>query len=223
MNVQDLPEFTGTSPVGYVVMDIFTLEGWRLHRVAKEKIGAQGPQGPQGIQGPQGDQGPQGVQGVQGLAGADGLDGADGIDAEPAGASGNLQFHDGGAPAALAADSKLTWDDTNDELTVDGNVRLGVKAESYAATVTLDFREEGLRTLAVTGDVLFAASNLAAGRSVAIRLTDDGGGRAVSFNASWVFVGTKPTNLTAGKISVLSLTSFGSTDANVIAAWSEEA
>lgn len=166
--------------------------------------------------------GPQGTQGDQGIQGPAGTAGADGADAVPAGSSGNVQFHDGGTPAALAADAAFSYDSTNDELSVD-NVKLGVKTESYAATVTLDFREEGLRILSVTGDVLFASSNLAAGRSLAIRLTDDGSGRAVSFPAGWTFVGTKPANLTASKVSVLSLTSFSTTDANVVAAWSEEA
>lgn len=56
---------------------------FRLRRVPKEFIGAQGIQGiqgPVGPQGPQGDQGIQGIQGIQGPAGANGANGADGAD-----------------------------------------------------------------------------------------------------------------------------------------------
>jgi hypothetical protein len=106
---------------------------------------------------------------------------------------------------------------------VDGNIRQGHLTESYAATVTLDFREEALRTVTLTGDVIFAASNLAIGRSVAIRIIDDGSARGLTFNANWTFVGAAPpANMTAGKTAVLSLTSFTAADTGVVAAFAQE-
>ena len=64
--------------------------------------------------------------------------------------------------------------------------------------------------------------NAAAGLAVVVRIIGDGSIRNLTFNASWKFVGPKPTTLAANKIGVLSLTSFGTTDANVVAAYSAE-
>lgn len=223
MKVSELSVFSGVSPSGFVVMDILTAAGWRLYRITPNQIGATGPTGPQGAEGDPGPQGSQGPVGPSGPAGADGLNGADGADAVVAGSVGDLQFNDGGAPEALAADSKLNWDSTNDELLVDGNVRLGQKTETYAATVTLDMREESYRIISLTGNLALEMSNSAAGRGVTAILVCDGSLRTLAFNAGWRFVGAKPTDLAANKIGVLTLYARGVGDANIVAAYSVEA
>lgn len=221
--VSERPIYEGDPSSGYVVMDIPTVNGNRIRRVAPNKVGAQGPAGPQGPAGSTGPQGDAGPQGVQGPAGSDGLDGADGADAVPGGSSTQVQFHDGGAPAVLGGDSAFTWDKTNDELYVNGNVRLGVKTVGYAANVALDFQDGALQSVSLTGDLALTSSNLATGRGIALRIVADGSIRNLSFPATWTFLGTKPTNIAANKTGVLSLTSYGTTDADVVAAWGVEA
>ena len=76
-----------------------------------------GPQGNQGNQGPegtgtQGNQGPQGNQGAQGPAGGGGS-------ATPGGSDTQVQFNDGGD---FGGDSGLTYDKTNDILTITSNI-----------------------------------------------------------------------------------------------------
>lgn len=223
MKVQDLPVFTGATPTGYVVMDILLPEGWRLRKVPQDKIGATGPMGAQGIQGTSGPAGPTGAGGAAGPAGADGLDGADGADAVVAGSGGDLQFNDGGAPEALAADAKLNWDSTNDELLVDGNLRLGQKTEVYNANITLDMLEEAYRVISLTGNLSLEVSNEDEGRSVTAILVCDGSDRTLTFNAAWRFVGTKPATIAANKIGVLTLYARAAGDANIVAAYAVEA
>jgi len=214
MRVQDLDIYPGANPQGYVVMDILTANGWRLRRVPPANVGATGPQG---TQGPQGNPGPAGGTGAQGAQGVPGLDGADAV---PAGAQGYLQYYDG--VGVLGAEAKLVWDKTNDELFVDGNVRLGLKTVVYNANIALDFREEGFHTIALTGDLTLTTSNLGVGRAIALRIVCDGSDRTLTFPGTWTFLGTMPVNIAAGKTGVLSLTSFSTTDADVIAAWGVE-
>jgi hypothetical protein len=166
--------------------------------------------------------GPQGVQGIQGIQGVAGANGADGADAEPGGAVTQVQYHGGGAPAVLAGDAAFTYDDTNDELSVD-NIKLGLDTIAYAASIALDFREEGFRTVTLAGNLTITTSNLAVGRSLALRIVADGSLRTLTFPATWDFLGTKPADIAASKVGVLSLTSFSTTDADVVAAWAVEA
>lgn len=93
---------------------------------------------------------------------------------------------------------------------------------TYAATTNIDFTSDNFRTETLTGNVTFTTSNLEAGRSVTIRIIGDSSLRTLTFPA-WKFVGaTAPASLAANKIAVLTLTSFGTTDANVVAAYAAE-
>ena len=56
--------------------------------------------------------------------------------------------------------------------------------------------------------------------SKTIRIIGDGSERALTFPAGWTFVGAAaPATLAADKTAILTLTSFGTTDANVVAAY----
>ena len=92
---------------------------------------------------------------------------------------------------------------------------------SYASTVNLDMSTlAGLyRTLSLTGNLTFTTSNRAAGRIVVLRLICDATQRNLTFPADWKFIGTKPSNIAASKTGILTLTFFGSTDADCIAAY----
>ena len=94
-------------------------------------------------------------------------------------------------------------------------------AITYGATVNLDMDalDGQYRTISLTGDLTFTSSNRAAGRMVVIRLIADASDRTLTFPADWKFLGTKPASIAASKTGVLSLTFFGTADADCVAAW----
>lgn len=88
-------------------------------------------------------------------------------------------------------------------------------------TVNLDFSSHPYRTQgALTGNITYTASNYAVGRSVTIRVLNGSTTRTLTFPSTWVFVGGKPTSILASKVGVLTVTSFGTTEAMCVAAWS---
>jgi hypothetical protein len=170
------------------------------------------------FKGDKGDQGATGPAGVDGAAGADGAPGAKGDQGDPGQEGAKGDKGDTGDPGPAGAkgdkgdtgDTGPTWSPTHSTL-------------AYGGTVTPDFTGDDYKTVTLAGNIEFAASsNRAAGRSVVIRVVGDGSQRAVAFNASWRFVGAKPTTLAASKIAVLSLTAFGADETDVVAAWGVE-
>jgi hypothetical protein len=161
-------------------------------RVLKVYAGPVGPTGATGPQGPQGPAGPQGIQGEQG----------------PPGTS-----------ASLTAVSPITYDSGTQTVGFDRTLPTGTT--TYGATVTLNMSAlNGLyHTITLTGDLTLASSNRATGRSVTLRLLPGASARTLGFPADWVFVGTKPTTLAANKTGVLSVSFFGSTDADAVCAY----
>jgi hypothetical protein len=115
----------------------------------------------------------------------------------------------------------LTFDDATGTL-ISKNVKLGVEIVSYAASVQLDFDEEGFKTISLTGDISLTTGNRASGKSMAVRFVADGSNRSFTFPA-WVFVGSAPTQIVASKTGVLALTCFGSAESDIVAAYAEEA
>jgi len=92
-----------------------------------------------------------------------------------------------------------------------------------SGTQQLDFTSQGYLTHSITGNITYTATNYSAGRSLSVRITSDGTARNFTFPASWVFVGSKPTSIAASKNAVLSITSFGTTEANTVAAYAVQA
>lgn len=92
---------------------------------------------------------------------------------------------------------------------------------TYAAQVTLDFstRDRQMATVSLTGNLELLTSNLANGQEVRLRLVCDSSQRTLTFPTDWKFVGTKPANIAASKVAVLSLAAFGTTNADVVAAY----
>jgi hypothetical protein len=94
---------------------------------------------------------------------------------------------------------------------------------AYASSVALNFAVTPFQTLTLTGVITFTTSNLAPCRSKTIRIIGDSSSRALTFPVGWTFVGAAaPTELAAGKTAILTLTSFGTTDANVVAAYAAQ-
>jgi hypothetical protein len=94
-------------------------------------------------------------------------------------------------------------------------------AITYGATVALDFAslDAQYRTISLTGNLELTTTNLANGRTLVIRLVADANQRTFTFPTDWKFLGTKPANIAASKVGVLSITAFGTTNADVVAAY----
>jgi hypothetical protein len=92
---------------------------------------------------------------------------------------------------------------------------------TYAASTAIDFGITDVQTVTLAGNVTFTTTNLAAGTSKTLRIIGDGSTRTFTFPAGWTFVGTGvPASIAAGKTALLSLLSYSTTDANVIAGYS---
>jgi len=89
-----------------------------------------------------------------------------------------------------------------------------------SGTLTLDLSGASLRsTGALTGNITFATSNRAAGRSVTVRVVNGATLRTLTFPGDWVFVGAKPADIAADAVGILTITAFGTADSDVVAAW----
>jgi hypothetical protein len=71
----------------------------------------------------------------------------------------------------------------------------------------------------VAGDITFTGSNYAAGVIKTVVLTNGATIRNLTFPASWIFLGNKPTTLAASKTAVLTVTSVGTTEAACVVGW----
>ncbi len=96
---------------------------------------------------------------------------------------------------------------------------------TYAAQVALDFEalDAQYRTISLTGDLELTTSNLANGRTLVLRLVCDATERTLTFPADWPFLeDTKPATIAASKTAVLSLTAFGTANADVVAVYAAQ-
>jgi hypothetical protein len=58
-----------------------------------------------------------------------------------------------------------------------------------------------------------------------LRIINGGTNRTIAYSSDWRWVGTKPTSgftLNANKIGILTLTSFGTAETDIVAAWAVE-
>jgi hypothetical protein len=99
----------------------------------------------------------------------------------------------------------------------------GIETLTYAASVAVDFATAEDKTITLSGNMTLTSAGLAAGREVSLRIIADGSTRSLSFPSGWTFIGSEPTDIAANKTGVLSLKSYGSTDADIVAAWAVEA
>lgn len=75
-------------------------------------------------------------------------------------------------------------------------------------------------TVASTTCSFVSSSNGSPVKSSVVFLTPSTASRALTFNSNWIFIGNPvPTLLTGSKAGVLSLTTYGSNESNVIASW----
>lgn len=87
-------------------------------------------------------------------------------------------------------------------------------------TVALNFSTtDGLVTRTATGTITFTGAGYAAGSTITARVIAGAASRTLAFPAGWIFVGSKPSTLAANKSGILTVTSFGTTEADCIASW----
>lgn len=87
-------------------------------------------------------------------------------------------------------------------------------------SVALNFSSDtGLYTRSAAGTITFTGSNYRAGAIKSVRIIAGGSSRTLNFPTNWVFVGQKPSTINANKTGILTVTSFGTTEADCVAAW----
>ena len=98
-----------------------------------------------------------------------------------------------------------------------------IDALTYAASVAIDLDPSlpPLKSVALTGDITFTTSSVAAARNVSVRVIGDTVSRNLVFPAGWTWLGgAAPTVLEANKVAILSIAAFGATDSTIVASWS---
>ena len=90
--------------------------------------------------------------------------------------------------------------------------------------LTIDFNEDQLQTLTIINHSTFATpSNIASGKSKTYKLYNSSGSSTYTLAfPSWKFVGAKPTDIAPTKTGILTLTSFGTTDTDIVAGYAVE-
>jgi hypothetical protein len=135
--------------------------------------------------------------------------------------NGNSHNHDGGDGAQIAYNSLSGLPGVVSTSSAGLQPARSFSTITYGATVALDFAslDAQYRTISLTGNLELTTSNLANGRTLVIRLVADANQRTFTFPTDWKFLGTKPANIAASKVGVLSITAFGTTNADVVAAY----
>ena len=139
-------------------------------------------------------------------------------------------------PKTFTGGERLFADDLNDNfedldtrlVTAEGdidtleNAVLIVEAAASDA-VNLNFSVDRLVNRTPAGTITVTGSSYTAGKSVTLRVSNGGTARDISFPAGWKFVSFEPTSIAANKTGVLAVTSFGTSEADCVAAWAVEA
>jgi uncharacterized delta-60 repeat protein len=92
-----------------------------------------------------------------------------------------------------------------------------------SGTVDIDFSGSIFKTQnTLTGDITYTGSSYLPGKTITIRVINGSTLRNLTFPTNWVFVGTKPSDIAVNKTGLLSITSFGTTEADCVASWNVE-
>lgn len=104
------------------------------------------------------------------------------------------------------------------------NYNIGVTPATDPGTYNFDFSgDTGLYNISIDSDTTFTGSNYTAGALKTARIANGATLRTLSFPAGWVFVNEAPVEIDVSKVAVLSITSFGTTEGECVAAWAVEA
>lgn len=133
------------------------------------------------------------------------------------------------SPKTWAFGEVLTSSDMNTYVrdnTIDLDTRVNNVAVSVATAstdnVAIVFDTDRIITRSAAGTVTFSGSSYTAGKSATVRIVAGAAQRTLNFPAGWKFISAKPTAIAASKTGVLAVTSFGTAEADCVAAWSVE-
>jgi hypothetical protein len=123
----------------------------------------------------------------------------------------------------VTIDQLLAWATSSASLTVGTAIITKLRSVpstlTYAGTTDIDFNDDDVKTITLTGNVTFTTSNRASGKSKKIRVICDSTLRTFTF-PSWVFVGAAaPADIAASKTAMLSLDCFGANDTDIVAGY----
>jgi hypothetical protein len=91
---------------------------------------------------------------------------------------------------------------------------------AQSGTVTLDLSTDGgLTTFSGSGTVTVTSANHLPGRTVTLRVVATAALTVEAAVAGWTWVTPLPSTLTSTRVGILTVTSFGTTAASVVAAW----
>lgn len=94
--------------------------------------------------------------------------------------------------------------------------------ESASNEIDIAFNQDRMISRDATGTVTFTGSSYEPGFSAAIRIVAGAANRSLVFPAGFKFISFKPTSIDAGKVGVLAVASFGTSEADVVAAFAVE-
>lgn len=92
-------------------------------------------------------------------------------------------------------------------------------ATAGSDTIPLTMNNNRVLTRTASGNITFTGSSYTAGNSATVRVVAGASERTLTFPSSWVWVSVKPTALAANETGILTITCFGSTESDVVAAW----
>jgi hypothetical protein len=188
-----------------------------------ELTGQQGDTGPTGPTGPTGDIGPTGPTGPTGAAGPSNIlnstDTTTDATFYPVFVAGTGDQ----TPNIRTTATAFSFNPNINEIVLGGQLTFPPTSLDTTGSIDVNFTGSAYRTqAALTGNIIYTASNYAQGRTVTIRVLNGSTQRSLTFPAGWRFIGVKPTVIAANKLGVLTITSFGTTEAECVAAWSVE-
>ena len=143
-------------------------------------------------------------------------------------ASGTAATVTGASQSAITSVGTLTGLTTSGAVDIGGNNIDNVQNiihDISSGSLTIDFSTDQLQTLTITNNSTFATpSNIASGKSKTFKLYNSSGSSTYTFTfPAWKFVGTKPTNIAPTKTGILTLTCFGTSNTDCVAAYAVEA
>jgi hypothetical protein len=96
---------------------------------------------------------------------------------------------------------------------------LNALAPTGSTGFVVDFTSADYSITTNSGISFTSGSNLAAVRSASVFFNTSNSGRNLSFNSSWIWLGSTPTGILSGKAAVLSLKTYGTGQSNIVATW----
>ena len=143
----------------------------------------------------------------------------------PAGSNYEIQLYEDGAFGTATTLNSSTLKYNGNHIECKG-IEYEVLSPADTNALALNFSQEQLVDFSAktTGVLTFSTNNLEAGRTlcVLLRAASSGAGIRMTIPTDWRFVGTEPTTCAAGKTAILTLTAFGTSDSDVVAAYAEE-